>query len=109
MAIIKNRERTSMRSSRHYGKTPTSIRWPYWYVVAAPSTDLEIFCRFLAAVGYDFILNSLPFIEGAQARTFDCRDVNEHILAAALRLNKPVAFGWIEPLHGSCSHCRLLA
>src|SRR5215207_994587 len=35
--------------------------------------------------------------------------MDKHVLAAALRLNEPVAFGRVEPLHCSGRHRRLLA
>src|SRR5258708_16678366 len=56
------------------------------------SPDLEVLCRLLAAVAGDLILNGLPFIEGAQACALDCGDVDEHVLASALRLNETIAF-----------------
>src|SRR6266403_1492935 len=40
---------------------------------------------------------------------FDGTDVYEHIFAAALRLNEPIALRWIEPFHGAGSHAGLLA
>ena len=65
---------------------------------------LEVFGRFFAAVRHDFIFNLLAFVEIAQSGALDSRDVNEHILAAALRLDKAVTFGRVEPLHSACSH-----
>jgi len=44
--------------------------------------DFQIFGRFLAAVRHELVVERLPLIEGAQSRTFDCRDVDEHIFAA---------------------------
>src|SRR6266511_837441 len=73
------------------------------------STDFEVVCRFLAAIADDFILNDLPFIEGAQSRSLDGGNMDEHVFAAPLRLNESVALGRIEPLHGSCRHLELLA
>src|SRR5262245_1757635 len=71
--------------------------------------DLEVFCRLLATVADDFILNGLPFIERTQAGPLDRRNMNKHILAATLGLNESIALGRIEPLHGACGHRRLLA
>jgi hypothetical protein len=65
---------------------------------------LEMFCRFLAAIGDNLVLNVLAFVERAQPGPLDRGDVNEHILAAALRLDKAVTFGRVEPLHSACSH-----
>ena len=55
-------------------------------------TNLEVLCRFLAAVAYDFILNDLVFVEGAQSRTLDGGNMHEYVLATALRLNESVSF-----------------
>jgi hypothetical protein len=46
----------------------------------------------------------LPLLERAQSSTFDCRDVDKHILAAALRLNESIAFGRIEPFDRAVRH-----
>src|SRR6266478_1589753 len=75
----------------------------------ASSTNLEVFGRFLSTIAHDFVLNDLAFIEGAQSCTFDSGNVDEHVLAAALRLNETISLGRIEPFHGPCSHRRLLA
>src|SRR5262245_42210378 len=56
------------------------------------------------AVLLDLILDLLPFIERAQSSALDRRDVDEHVFAASLRLDKSVALGWIEPLHGAARH-----
>jgi hypothetical protein len=54
---------------------------------------LEVLRRLLAAIFNNFVLDHLPFIEGTQARTFNRRDMNEHVLAsAALRLNEAIIF-----------------
>src|SRR5438045_8721060 len=73
------------------------------------SADLEVFRRFLPAVADDFILDGLPLIEAAQSGSLDSRNVDEHVLAAALRLNESVTLGRVEPLYGPGSHHRLLA
>jgi hypothetical protein len=73
------------------------------------SADLEVLGRFLAPIAHDFILNDLPLVEGTQSGALDRGNVDEHVLAAALRLNESVPFGRIEPLHRSFSHLRLLA
>jgi hypothetical protein len=39
------------------------------------------------------VFNDLSFIEPAEASSLDCRDVDKHILAAALRLNIKAAGG----------------
>ena len=71
------------------------------------SHNLQILCRCLAFVGYFFVLNSLPLIEGAQAGLFNGRDVNENIPpTSARRLNKSVPFGRVEPLHGDTANAQ---
>ena len=69
-----------------------------------PLLHLEIFRQFLAAIGDDFVLNVLAFVERAQSGALDGGDVNEHILATALRLDKAITLGRVEPLHSACSH-----
>jgi hypothetical protein len=70
--------------------------------------DLEIYRRLLTAVTLNLVLNGLSFIERCQSGTFDGTDVYEHIFSTSLRLNEPVAFGRIEPLHSAGSHAGLL-
>lgn len=53
--------------------------------------DLEILGRLSAAVCYSLVLHHLSFIERGQARPFHGRNMNEYVLAAALRLDKPIA------------------
>jgi hypothetical protein len=70
--------------------------------------DLETYRRLLTAVTLNLVLNGLSFIERCQSGTFDGTDVYEHIFSTSLRLNEPVAFGRIEPLHSAGSHAGLL-
>src|SRR5262249_19466194 len=63
------------------------------------SPYFEIHRRCFPAVLFDLILNALPFIERAQSCALDCGDVDEHVLAATLRLNESIALIRIEPLH----------
>src|SRR5258708_1398812 len=70
--------------------------------------DLEIYRRLLTAGTLNLVLNGLSFIERCQSGTFDGTDVYEHIFSTSLRLNEPVAFGRIEPLHSAGSHAGLL-
>src|SRR5947209_11852054 len=70
--------------------------------------DLEIYRRLLTAVTLNLVLNGLSFIERCQSGTLDGTDVYEHIFSTSLRLNEPVAFGRIEPLHSAGSHAGLL-
>jgi hypothetical protein len=66
--------------------------------------NLEIHRRCFPAVLFDLILDLLPFIERAQSSALDRGDVDEHVFAASLRLDKSIALGWIEPLHGAARH-----
>src|SRR5262249_16934165 len=68
------------------------------------SLDLEIHRRCFPAVLFDLILKVLPFIERAQSNALDRGDVDDHVFAASLRLDKSIALGWIEPLHGAARH-----
>src|SRR6266478_5565181 len=70
------------------------------------SRDLEIHRRCFSAVLFHLILDLLPLVERAQSSTFDCRDVDKHVSAAALRLNKSIALSRIEPFHRAARHCR---
>src|SRR6266699_905268 len=77
--------------------------------VPDPLFDLEIYSRLLTTVARNLVLNGLSFVERRQSGTFDGTDVYEHIFAAALRLNEPIALRRIEPFHGAGSHSGLLA
>src|SRR5687768_13674870 len=67
---------------------------------------LQLTSRFLARtlVALDFVGNLLVFIEAAQARLFDGRDVDENVLAAVVRLDEAVALGAVEPFYSAGSH-----
>ena len=52
----------------------------------------------------DFEADALAFDQFAQIGAFNGADVNEHILAALIRLNEAVTFGSIEPFDRSDSH-----
>src|ERR1700722_20334153 len=80
------------------------IARPHVWLPDQPSLDLEIFRRRLAAVADNLVLDLLAFIERAEAGPLHRRDMDEHILPAALRLDEPVALGRIEPLHCSGRH-----
>src|SRR5262249_47444734 len=71
------------------------------------SFDLKIHRRCFAAALFDLILEVLPFIERAQSSALDRGDVDEHVFAACLRLDKSIALGRIEPLHGAARHLDL--
>lgn len=51
----------------------------------------------------------MPFVQAAHAGPLDSRDVDEHVLAAAvIGLDEAVALGLVEPLHGACSNSGVL-
>src|ERR1700686_4919238 len=72
--------------------------------------NLEVLSRSFAPVRDFLVFDDLPLIETVEAGSFDRRDVDKHISAAAtLRLNEPIALGRIEPLHGAFRHYLLQA
>src|ERR1035437_1251802 len=60
----------------------------------------------LASIRNALILGLLTLIEGAEAGLFNGRDVNENVFSSSLRLNKPIAFHRVEPLHSAACHRR---
>src|SRR4029450_4850267 len=62
------------------------------------------FC--FSAVLFDLILDLLPLVERAQSSALDCGDVDEHVFAARLRLNKSIALSRIERHRDAAPHCR---
>jgi hypothetical protein len=70
------------------------------------SLHLQISRRFLAAVADDVVADLGTLIEAAQAGLLDGRDMDEHILAAAVGLNKSEPLLRIEPLHCARRHVR---
>src|SRR4051812_16974592 len=72
---------------------------------------LQLAGRHLAAalVALELEADLLAFRQRAEARTFDGGDVDEHVLAAAIRLDEAKALGGVEPLHGSNRHSRHLS
>ena len=77
-------------------------------VVDKSALDFEVFRRRLASIFNHFVFKGLPLIEAIQSSPLDCRDVNENILAATLRLNEPVTLRRIEPFHSTSRHYQLL-
>jgi hypothetical protein len=51
-----------------------------------------------------FVLDLLTLVEGRQTGPLNRRNMDENVLAAALRLNEPVTFGRVEPLHDTGRH-----
>src|SRR5271168_888726 len=66
--------------------------------------DLEIFRRALASIRDFLVLDDLTLIQTGQTGLLDGRDVNKDVFPAALRLNEPVSFLRIEPLHSAARH-----
>ena len=60
------------------------------------------------AVDDDLECNALAFSQLTQPCTFDRTDMDEHILAAALRLDESVTLLCVEPFDGSVAHGTLL-
>ena len=110
----KNLARPQQNICRTHQKSPAQCRASIYRMelaadAARGQTNLfqfQIFRCALAAVLNDLVLNILAFIERAQPGPLDRGDVHEHILAAALRLDKAVTLGRVEPLHRACSHAR---
>src|ERR1700722_2007897 len=48
----------------------------------------------------------LALAEGAEARAFDRRDMNENVIAAVVGLDETKALGGVEPLHCTNRHVR---
>ena len=73
------------------------------------SADPQIVGRRFAIPTRDqFVTDLGSFNEPGIARLFDRRDVDEHIGPAALRLDKSVSLGRVEPLNRTQSHLRTL-
>src|SRR6516165_6786973 len=60
-----------------------------------------------ATVGYEVEADLGTFRERRKASPRDRRDMDEHILAAVIRLNKTIAFRGFEPLHRTHCHFSL--
>jgi hypothetical protein len=67
-------------------------------------SDSQIFGGRLATVAHFFVAHLGTLIEAAQSRFFDGGDVDEHVLAAIVRLNKSIALCRVEPLHCTYRH-----
>src|SRR4029077_1668785 len=71
---------------------------------------LQVFRGRLAglAVRHDLEGNALAFPQLAQPGALDSADMDEHILATALRLDESITLLGVEPLHGAVVHGSLL-
>jgi hypothetical protein len=69
------------------------------------SLNLEVFGRLASPIADDLVFDLLAFAQRAQSGSLNGGNVHEYVLAASAgRLNEPISFGRIEPLHGACSH-----
>src|SRR4028119_2209870 len=77
-------------------------------VTEVGSNRLQVAGRLLAgaAVGLDVIGDLLTFRQTSQAGALQGGGVDEHILAAVVRLNEAVALRFIVPLHCASRHCQ---
>jgi len=64
----------------------------------------QIPCRGLSALGHNVERDFLSLIEATQPGAFYSADVDEHVLAAVIRLDESKAFLAVEPLYGSLRH-----
>src|SRR5580658_3361312 len=60
------------------------------------------------AIDHDLERDTLAFTQLAQSGALDSADVDEHILAAALGLDKSITLLRVEPFHCSVAHGTLL-
>src|SRR5262245_64575852 len=74
---------------------------PIFCLASRRTSDLEINGRLSASFCLNFIADLLAFIEALQPGTFDRTDMNEHVLAAAVGLNKTKPLCGVEPLNRS--------
>jgi len=79
---------------------PALARFP------SPSADPQILRRHFSAIFLHFITYFGAFVQIAEAGPLHGRDVDEHIIAPAVRLNKTKTLGRVEPLHRTCRHAR---
>jgi hypothetical protein len=71
---------------------------------AKSALNPEVLCRRLTSIRGFLVFDGLTLIERAKACPFDCRNMNEHIFAATLRLNESITLGRIEPFDGTDRH-----
>jgi hypothetical protein len=66
----------------------------------------QIVCGVLARtlIANEVVRDLLTIVETAQTRTLDCRNMNEHVSRAIIRLDEAEALGAVEPLDGTSIH-----
>jgi hypothetical protein len=89
----------SLKKRPHLSERPFSLIFPKTLLC-----ELQIGRCFLAALHHHIVADLLPIIEPGQPGSLHGRDVYEHILAAALRLDEAETLGCIEPLNRTDSH-----
>ena len=68
------------------------------------STYPEVFGGLFPAVSRHLVAYLSALIQAAQTCSLDGRDMDEHVLAASVGLNKSIALRRIEPLHCAYRH-----
>jgi hypothetical protein len=97
-----DRKKELMRSSRRIKKAPPKRGiFHSWRIY---SHYFEFSGGFFAAIGDDFVLDLRALIHRAQTRLLNGGDVQEHVLAAAVRLDEAITLGRVEPLNSTSSH-----
>jgi hypothetical protein len=73
--------------------------------------ELEVPSRFLTALAIVLKLKAdfLTFLKVAHSCSLNCGNVDEHVLAAVVRLNESEALGSIEPFDLTGSHVAILS
>ena len=61
--------------------------------------DFQIRCGRFAALLSDFVRNLLAFVEALKPGRLDSRNVDKHVLAAFIGLDKTVTLGGVTPFH----------
>src|SRR4029079_13643850 len=71
---------------------------------SAGSERLDVRCLDTFRPRGDVEGNLLVFLQALEARTLDCGEVREHVLAAAIRGDEAKTFRIVKPLDGSGCH-----
>jgi hypothetical protein len=90
----------------HWNDGPRYLPGSWGRLMTRRSSYPEVFGGLFPAISHDFEAYLRTLIEAAQSRLFYSRNVNEHVLAASVGLNKSIALRRVEPLHRTYSHVR---
>src|ERR1700712_6098475 len=93
-----------LRRPRPLQVVKPDLRWSL--AIELRLADPEIFSRFLAAVGDDFVAHLGALVEVAEPSLLHSRNMDKHVLAAGVGLDESEALCCIEPLHGACRQRR---